>query len=374
MNKILCSGNYAAAEAVKYANVDVVAGYPITPSTKIVEKINEDIAQGLKCKFISVEGEHSAMAATVAASAAGARVFTATSSQGLLYMHEVLHMAAGGRLPIVMVNVNRGVFAPWTLKADHQDALSQRDTGWIQIYCASNQEIFNAILQAYKIAETTYLPVMVNFDGFLLSHCEELIYLPEKEKISEFLPDYKPMWFLDTENPTSFSNVTNPNEYSEFRKKLSDDIYKASSTVKKAAEKYKEKTGLWDGDTIETFQTEDAEIIMIGMGSLASELKQYVNLLRNEGVLAGLIRIRTFIPFPAEEIMNILNEDMSVLVIDRNYHFGAREGIIASELRNFLYGKLNVRSLKGIVAGIGGIEMNYESIRDEVKKLREEEE
>lgn len=199
MDKILCTGNYAAAEAVKYAKVDVVAGYPITPSTKIVEKINEDIAHGMKCKFISIEGEHSAMAATVAASAAGARVFTATSSQGLLYMHEVLHMAAGGRLPIVMANVNRGVFAPWTLKADHQDALSQRDTGWIQIYCASNQEIFNTILQAYKIAEKAYLPVMVNFDGFLLSHCEEPVSLPEEEKISTYLPDYKPMWSLNTD-------------------------------------------------------------------------------------------------------------------------------------------------------------------------------
>lgn len=374
MNRLLCSGNYAAAEAVKYANVDVVAGYPITPSTGIVEKINEDIKNGMKCRFISVEGEHSAMAATVAASATGARVFTATSSQGLLYMHEVLHMAAGGRLPVVMANVNRGVFAPWTLNADHQDALSQRDTGWIQIYCASNQEVFNAILQAYKIAETIYLPVMVNFDGFLISHCEEPLYLPEKEKISGFLPNYQPIWFLDPDNPTSFSNVTNPDEYSEYRQRLSNDVLNARVTIKKSAEGYREKTGLWDGDMIETYLVEDAQIVLIGMGSLASDLKQHVRLMRNEGELVGLIRIRTFVPFPAEEIMDVIKEEMSVLVVDRNYHFGAKDGIIVSELRSFLYGKMNLKLLKGVIAGIGGTEIDYDIIYREVRRMKGEEE
>lgn len=372
MDKILCTGNYAAAEAVKYAKVDVVAGYPITPSTKIVEKINEDIAHGMKCKFISIEGEHSAMAATVAASAAGARVFTATSSQGLLYMHEVLHMAAGGRLPIVMANANRGVFAPWTLKADHQDALSQRDTGWIQIYCASNQEIFNTILQAYKIAEKAYLPVMVNFDGFLLSHCEEPVSLPEEEKISTYLPDYKPMWSLNTDNPTSFSNVTNPKEYADYRDKLSKDILNVGTIIKQAAYEYQECTELWDGDMIETYCTKDAEIILIAMGSVAADIKYCVDILRKEGVSVGLIRIRVFVPFPGIEIMNILKTDSKVIVIDRDYHFGAEDGIVISELRSFLYGKLNLKCLKGMVMGIGGKEITCEEIQHVIKKMEVE--
>lgn len=372
MDKVLCTGNYAAAEAVKYANVDVVAGYPITPSTKIVEKINDDIAKGMECKFLSVEGEHSAMAATVAASAAGARVFTATSSQGLLYMHEILHMAAGGRLPIVMVNVNRGVFAPWTLKADHQDALAQRDTGWIQFYCASNQEIFNTILQAYRIAEKVYLPIMVNFDGFLLSHCEEPIYLPDREIVESFLSVYKPMWFLNPKEPTSFSNVTNPDEYAQFRQQLAKDVSTAGAVIKSVSQEYKEFTGFWDGDMIDTYQVEDAEIILVAMGSMASDMKDSIDQLRKLGVAVGMIRIRVFIPFPAEEVMEKLNENSVVIVFDRNYHFGTEEGILATELRGYMYGKLNVKLLKSVVLGIGGQEITDQMIQNEVLFAKEE--
>jgi pyruvate ferredoxin oxidoreductase alpha subunit len=205
---IMETGNNAAALAVKSARVDVVPGYPITPQTSIMEAIAAMVEKGeLHARFIPVEGEHSAMAAAVAAAAAGARVFTATSANGLLYMHEVLHMASGGRLPVVMVNVNRGVFAPWTLWSDHQDSFAQRDTGWIQYHCSSNQEVFNAILQAFRVAEQINIPVMVNYDGFAISHCLMPLTLPPQEDIDRFLPPHEPEWRLDPDHPSSFSNV-----------------------------------------------------------------------------------------------------------------------------------------------------------------------
>lgn len=205
---IMDTGAHAAALAVKSARVDVVPGYPITPQTAIMEALAAMVENGeLHARFIPVEGEHSAMAAAVAASAAGARVFTATSANGLLYMHEVLHMASGGRLPVVMCNVNRGIFAPWTLWADHQDSFAQRDTGWIQYHCSSNQEVFNTILQAFRVAEQINIPIMVNFDGFAISHCLMPLTLPPQEDIDRFLPPFEPEWRLDPAHPSSFSNV-----------------------------------------------------------------------------------------------------------------------------------------------------------------------
>ena len=225
MKVVMDTGCHAASLAVKSAKVDVVAGYPITPQTSVVEEISSMVETGeLDCKFLPVEGEHSVMAACAAASATGARVFTATASQGLLYMAEVLHMVAGGRLPVVLANVNRAVMAPWSIWGDQQDALSQRDCGWIQLYCASVQEIYNTILQAFRIAETVKIPTMVNFDGFILSHCMMPIAILDDDMVEKFLPDYDPTWRLDPENPTSFSNVTGPEEYIHYRQALADGV------------------------------------------------------------------------------------------------------------------------------------------------------
>ncbi|MDO4539836.1 MAG: hypothetical protein Q4B48_01860 [Syntrophomonadaceae bacterium] len=367
---IMDTGAHAAALAVKSARVDVVPGYPITPQTSIMEAVAQMIESGeLDARFIPVEGEHSAMAAAVAASAAGARVFTATSSNGLLYMHEVLHMAAGGRLPIVMCNVNRGIFAPWTLWADHQDSFSQRDTGWIQYHCSSNQEVFNTILQAYRVAEQINIPVMVNFDGFAISHCLMPLTLPPQDRIDIFLPPHEPEWRLDPAHPSSFANVTNAAEYAPFRQMLSEDIMSAFPLVKKAAKEYKKATGMWDGDTIDTYLLEDAEVVVVAVNSMAAELRLSVDILRAKGIKAGLLRIRLYLPFPTDDIVKALPKNALVCVLDRNYNFGHSGGILASELKSALFGLRSDIIIRNRVVGIGGIDLTRRFMAEEIVSM-----
>ena len=367
------TGAYAAALAVKSARVDVVPGYPITPQTSIMEAVSAMIDQGeMHARFIPVEGEHSAMAAAVAASAAGARVFTATSANGLLYMHEVLHAASGGRLPVVMCNVNRGVFAPWTLWADHQDSFSQRDTGWLQYHCASNQEVFNTILQAFRVAEQINIPIMVNFDGFAISHALMPLAVPDQADIDRFLPPHDPEWRLDPQYPSSFSNVTNAAEYAPFRKMLSDDICSALPLVKQAAEEYREYTGMFDGGTIDTYRLEDAEVVAFAVGSMASELRMSVDILRDKGIKAGLLRPRIYIPFPTDDIMTAIPKNAMVAVLDRNYNFGHAGGILASELKSILFGMRHDLTIKNRVVGIGGVDLTRRIMAEEIIAMMEE--
>jgi len=370
---IMDTGAHAAALAVKYARVDVVPGYPITPQTSIMEAVAAMVENGeLNARFIPVEGEHSAMAAAVAASAAGARVFTATSANGLLYMHEVLHAASGSRLPVVMCNVNRGIFAPWTLWADHQDSFAQRDTGWIQYHCSSNQEVFNTILQAFRVAEQINIPVMVNFDGFAISHCLMPLTLPSQEDIDHFLPPHEPEWRLDPAYPSSLSNVTNASEYAPFRQMLSDDILSSIPLVKQAAQEYKDITGMWDGDTIDTYRLEDAEVVVFAVNSMAAELRLSIDILREQGIKAGLLRLRLYIPFPAEDIINALPQNAQVIVLDRNYNFGHTGGILASELKSVLFGRRNDITVKNRVMGIGGIDLTFRYMAAEILKMIDE--
>ena len=370
---IMDTGAHAAALAVKSARVDVVPGYPITPQTSIMEAVAAMVENGeLHARFIPVEGEHSAMAAAVAASAAGARVFTATSANGLLYMHEVLHMASGGRLPVVMCNVNRGIFAPWTLWADHQDSFAQRDTGWIQYHCSSNQEVYNTILQAFRVAEQINIPVMVNFDGFAISHCLMPLTLPAQEDIDRFLPPYEPGWRLDPAHPSSFSNVTNAAEYAPFREMLSGDILASISLVKQAAQEYKEITGMWDGDTIDTYLLEDAEVVAFAVNSMAAELRLSIDILREQGIKAGLLRPRLYLPFPTEDIINAIPQNAQIMVLDRNYNFGHSGGILASELKSVLFGRRNDLTVKNRVVGIGGIDLTRRFMAEEILSMMEE--
>lgn len=370
---IMDTGAHAAALAVKYARVDVIPGYPITPQTSIMEAIADMVDSGeFHARFIPVEGEHSAMAATVAASAAGARVFTATSSNGLLYMCEVLHMASGGRLPVVMCNVNRGIFAPWTLWADHQDSFSQRDTGWIQFHCSSNQEVFNTVLQAYRVAEQINIPVMVNFDGFAISHCLMPLTLPPQEDIDRFLPPHEPEWRLDPGNPSSFSNVTNASEYAPFRQMLSEDIMAAIPLVKQAAREYQDITGMWSGDTIDTYLLEDAEVVAVAINSMAAELRLSIDILREQGIKAGLLRPRLYLPFPAEDIIAALPQNAQVMVLDRNYNFGHPGGILAQELKSVLFGRRHDVTVKNRVMGIGGIDLTRRFMAAEIRAMMDE--
>lgn len=370
---IMDTGAHAAALAVKSARVDVVPGYPITPQSSIMEAVAAMVENGeLNARFIPVEGEHSTLAAAVAAAAAGARVFTATSSNGLLYMHEVLHMAAGGRLPVVMCNVNRGIFAPWTLWADQQDSFAQRDTGWIQYHCSSNQEVFNTILQAFRVAEQINIPVMVNFDGFTISHCLMPLTLPPQEDIDRFLPPHKPEWRLDPAHPSSFSNVTNAAEYAPFRQMLSSDIMASIPLVKQAAQEYKDITGMWDGDTIDAYRLEDAEVVAFAVNSMAAELRLSIDILREQGIKAGLLRLRLYLPFPADDIVNALPQNTQVMVLDRNYNFGHPGGILAAELKSVLFGRRSDITVKNRVMGIGGVDLTRRYMAAEIRAMMDE--
>ena len=367
------TGAYTAALAVKCARVDVVPGYPITPQTSIMEAIAGMVDSGeLHARFIPVEGEHSVLAAAVAESAAGARVFTATSANGLLYMHEVLHMASGGRLPVVMCNVNRGIFAPWTLWADHQDSFAQRDTGWLQFHCSSNQEVFNTILQAFRVAEQINIPVLVNFDGFAISHCLMPLTMPHQEDIDRFLPPHQPEWKLDPAHPSSFCNVTMAAEYATFRQMLSDDMQAAIPLVKQAAREYQQLTGLWDGDTIDTYRLEDAEVVVFAVNSMAAELRLSVDILREQGIKAGLLRPRLYLPFPAEDIIGALPPNAQVMVLDRNYNYGHPGGILAAELKSVLFGRRTDVIVKNRVIGIGGIDLTRRFMAAEIRAMLDE--
>jgi pyruvate ferredoxin oxidoreductase alpha subunit/2-oxoisovalerate ferredoxin oxidoreductase alpha subunit len=308
----------------------------------------------------------------VAASAAGARVFTATSANGLLYMHEVLHMASGGRLPVVMCNVNRGIFAPWTLWADHQDSFAQRDTGWLQFHCSSNQEVFNTILQAFRVAEQINIPVMVNFDGFAISHCLMPLTVPHQEIIDRFLPPHQPEWKLDTAHPSSFCNVTMAAEYATFRQMLSEDMQAAIPVVKQAAQEYQQLTGMWDGDTIDTYRLEDAEVVAFAVNSMAAELRLSVDILREQGIKAGLLRPRLYLPFPAEDIIDALPQNAQVMVLDRNYNYGHPGGILAAELKSALFGRRNDVTIKNRVMGIGGIDLTRRFMAAEIRAMLDE--
>ena len=309
-NVQIMTGNQAAALGAKLCNVEVVAAYPITPQSQLSEILSQYVESGeLKAEYVRVEGEHSALTVCISASTVGARVFTATSANGLLYMHEQLHWAAGSRLPIVMCCVNRGVGAPWTIFNDQQDSLAQRDTGWMQIYCRNNQEILDTVIQAYWIAEAVYCPVMVCYDGFVLSHTMMPVDIPDAADVKAFLPPYKPHTILSPDDPRNLNPVLFPGQrrdsegvlrdgYMEMRYKLQAALDKAPETIRSANTAFAEAFGRNHGGMLWEYHANDADLIIVGMGSLASEATAAADILRAEGIKAGVVGIRVYRPFP----------------------------------------------------------------------------
>jgi pyruvate/2-oxoacid:ferredoxin oxidoreductase alpha subunit len=351
--KKVVTGNHATSYGAKASRVEVIAAYPITPQTQIVELLSEMVASGeLKAKFIKVESEHSAMAAVIGASATGARAYTATSSHGLLLMHEMLHWAANARLPIVMANVNRAVGTPWNVWADQNDSLSQRDTGWMQIYCENNQEVFDTTIQAFRIAEQVSLPLMLNLDAFILSHTSEPIEMWDQNEIDEFLPPFNPQWKLDIENPHSFGGLTTPDWYFELRYKIQKAHEKALSVMEKVDEEYFKRFGVRYG-LVEEYRCEDADIILLVSGTIASTAKDAVDVMRQKGLKLGSVKVRVFRPFPKERVRSIAQKTQKLIVIDRNISFGS-EGIFFSEIKSCLYGEEYRPPMYGFIAGLGG--------------------
>ncbi len=370
MSKVFGSGNTACAMAVKDADVDFVAAYPITPQTAVAEKIAAYIAQGIMdANYLPVESEHSAASAIAAASAVGARVFTATASQGLLYMHEILHYAAGGRLPLVMANVNRAVNMPWCLYADHQDAVSQRDTGWIQLFAASNQEIYDSILLAFKVAEEVQIPVMINYDGFLVSHSMMPFETLDENKIKEYLPPYDPSWRLHPQWGGTFGNVTFSEQYVPYRESLTRDVKRAGELIIRCAREFEELTGRWHGGYFDVYRPEDASFFLLSMGSMGKEMELAVDLLRQEGIPAAGLRLRVFCPFPKEELSALLPTGTNLLVFDRNLVYGSAAGVLLQESRAALYDRRDEIRIAGISVGLGGEDLPASLLADKAREM-----
>jgi 2-oxoisovalerate ferredoxin oxidoreductase alpha subunit len=362
MKKVI-TGNHAASFGAKLARAEVIAAYPITPQTEIVEKLSEMVADGeLKARFIKVESEHSAMAACIGASATGARAFTATSSQGLALMHEMLHWATGARTPVVMANINRTLGPPWNIWSEQTDSLSQRDTGWLQFYCQNNQEILDTIVQAFKICEKVSLPGMVIFDAFYHSHTSEPVDMPDQNLIDRFLPLYNPKYKLDVKNPHTFGGLTGPEWYYELRYKIHKSMIEALKIIKEVGKEYGNITGR-KYDLIEEYRINGAEELLIASGAIAQTVKDAVDALRKKNRRIGLIRIRTFRPFPKEELKKIINKAKVVGVIDRNISFG-NEGIFFQEIKSAMYNEKRCPTIYGFIAGLGGRDVLVDDIID----------
>ncbi len=361
---LVIEGTHAASYAVKLARVQVIAAYPITPQTSVVEKLSEIVSDGeLDARFIKVESEHSAMACCIGSSIAGARAFTATSSQGLALMHELLHWAAGSRLPIVMVNVNRAMAPPWSIYVDHNDSLSQRDTGWIQFYAESNQEVMDTVLQAYKIAEHVSLPVMINLDAFVLSHTSEPVAIPKQEYVDEFLPPRKADFKVDTGDPKAFGALIGPDAYMEMRYKLFQAMDEARDIIREVDREFADKFGRSYGGMVEEYRTDDAVIVLIISATAVSTARIAVDELRSMGFRVGLMKLRAFRPFPVEEIKRLANRVRKIGVMDRDVSFGA-SGIIYQETKAVLYNDLARPALFGFIAGLGGRDITPETIKE----------
>jgi len=366
------SGNYAAAYAVKHARVDVVAAYPITPQTSIIEKIAEFIANGEveNLEYVAVESEHSAMAACIGASATGARVFTATSAQGLALMHEMLHWASGARLPVVMVDVNRAMAPPWSVWDDQTDSLSQRDTGWMQFYAENNQEVYDGVLMAFKVAETVNLPAMVVESAFILSHTYDVVEMIPQELVDEFLPPRKPLYTLtDFERPFSVGALGTPADYYEFRYKIQKAMEEAKKVIHEVGKEFGEMFGRDYSQMIELYRTEDADFVFMGMGSLMGTVKQAVDVLREEGYKVGAAKVRWFRPFPKEELYELAKHVEGIAVLDRNYSFG-QEGILFNEAKGALYNTNARPMMKNYIVGLGGRDFTVSDVRKIAENMK----
>ncbi len=363
-------GNHAVSHGVKLSRVEVISAYPITPQTTIVEELSEMCASGdLDARFIKVESEHSAMAALIGAATAGVRTFTATSGNGLLYMHEVLHWTAGARLPIVMANVNRAVGGVWNIWADQTDSLSQRDTGWLQIYCESNQEVLDSVIMAYKLAEAVSLPVMIAYDAFFLSHTTEVVDIPDTEVVDRFLPPHKADAFVNFEEPRMFGGLMGPDTFYEQRYAMEQAAKEALTVYASVCEEFEEIVGR-KYDLMEGYRTEDAEVIVVTVGTITSVARLTVDRLRKKGIAAGLLKLRMFRPLPAERLREELGNAKKVLTIDRNLSVGMG-GIFASEVRSALYSLTERPLFYPVIAGLGGRDVTPDDVEGIINHVLE---
>ena len=375
----ILDGNHAAAQGAKLSRVQVIAAYPITPQSPVTETLSEFVERGeLGAQYIAVESEHSALAVCTSASMVGARTFTATSAHGLAYMHEMLHWAAGARLPVVLACVNRAIGAPWSVLNDQQDSISQRDTGWIQIYARNNQEIVDSVIQAYKVAESVYVPVMVCYDGFVLSHTEMPVRLPSQEEVDRFLPPYKPHTILDPSNPKNYNLVTLANPrvnaegvlchgYMELRYLLQEALQNSRERITTVGREFGELFGRSYANMFWEDRLDDSDIVIVAMGSLAMEAIVAADMLREAGHKAGVLGLRVFRPFPKSDVVRALGKARLVVVFDKNISYGI-EGATCSEIKSALYGSSARAVIRNFIVGLGGRDVKARELVDAVNK------
>ncbi|MEC9488836.1 MAG: transketolase C-terminal domain-containing protein [Halanaerobium sp.] len=369
----IANGSMVIGEAVRAANPGVVAAFPITPQTHIVEHLGHMIADGkLDSEYVLGDSEFSVASVLYGASVAGVRSYTATASQGFLLMHEVLFNMAGTRLPTVFTAVNRSLSPPINIQLDHQDTMSLRDPGLIQIYVENMQEAYNTHIQAFRIAEhnDVMLPVLVCTDGFILTHAYEPVTFLEDEAIRDFIPDFNPQYKADSKNPLTWGSHADDDKIMEFRYMVDQALSNSKKVITEVAEDFRDRFGMFNGALVEEYKTDDAEIIIVGMGSMVSTIKAAIDIIREEqGVKVGLLKVRSYRPFPGAEIAKCLKKAEVAAVLDRSVSFGIG-GILGSEIKSHLYNEKDVPPVISYIAGLGGREINVEAVRKLVADIQ----
>lgn len=361
----IMEGSHAVAEAVRLCRPEVVSAYPITPQTHIVERLAEMVADGdLDADYITVESEFSALSSCLGASAAGSRVYSATTSQGLAFMFEVCFNVAGMRQPVIMSIANRALGAPLNIWNDQQDSISLRDSGWFQLYCEDAQESMDLHFIAYKVAEdhNILLPGFVCFDGFILSHTYEPVDVPTQEEIDAYLPPFSPYYRLDAKNPISMGMYATPDYYMEFRYEIDQALERAKAALAAAGREFGEQFGRDYSGLVEEYRLEDADCAIVAMGSICGTVKDAIDEMRTEGKKVGLLKLRSFRPFPKEEVANALKGVSTVAVLDKNVSLGtAMKGAVGLEVKDALYRSgIDVYSY---VIGLGGRDVRKKDVR-----------
>ena len=367
--RVVLTSDEAAAYAVMLARVQAIGCYPITPQTVIVERLADLVAGRHDVEYEMLESEHSMFGYVIAASRAGVRTFTATSSQGLLYAHEQLHRASRERVPLVAVNVNRAILAPWSLEADHSDSMSQRDTGWIQLYCSSAQEVLDDVLCAYRIAETAMLPVMICAEGFLLSHTAEVLDIPDQETVDAFLPPFRAPddWLLDPNRPRTFSELPEPKDYAAFQQNVADAMDGARGLIEDVSSEFASQFGRRKAGALEVTGNADADRALLAIGTIGDTAQE---LLDDDDDLL-VVRIHAYRPFPAEQLASVLARVSHVSIVDRVAAFGSL-GPLGADVRSL---GLDAKAAVDFVCGVGGTDVTPDTLRwilDETRSITPE--
>jgi len=372
--RIAATGNEAIAEAMRQINPDVIAAYPITPQTELMHKFSDYYSDGkVDTELVLVESEHSAMSAVIGAAAAGVRAMSATSANGLALMWEMLYIASGCRLPIAMTVVNRALSSPINIHGDHSDSMGARDAGWVQLYSENAQEAYDNLIQAFRIAESpgVLIPVMVCMDGFITSHTAQVLELIDDQEVTDFLGEYVPeRSLLDIENPITIGPLALQDYYFEFKRQQVDAMEKAMPAILDIASEFEALTGR-KYSYFEEYNLDDAEIAVVTLNSSAGTAKRVVDIMRDEGVAAGLLKLRVFRPFPAEQIVEALKDKKAIAVMDRAHSYGAAGGPVFTEIRSAFYEQSEKPLITNYIYGLGGRNLSVEDVQSVYNELQE---